>query len=330
MATLPICDELCISVNSPDWEPMFILRCQREITEDLRLAREINALCARVTAIVDERDNFVDELDILVGRSVPDKMAEFIKQTQGKDILNLMKLQILGREFEFRAREKGHFHQEVEGEHGLLIVVDWCDKTALLEDCEERGLFVGFYFVVSPASLILIGCAVVVGLVGGVAIFQEEEDVVSGEKKVRGAIPKESLMWPLNFVGRRYLKKGPVMIVASAVNLMACDQMAGPSFQGGYLLEVFDLYFSSGALSSVRISKRESACSELREAIRMRDEYMNELQMLGSSEELLEGIEIMRCMQFDDMEKASRLLLMAREIQTKVHEKNSFIRKLRL
>ncbi|GJV90906.1 hypothetical protein Tco_1538719, partial [Tanacetum coccineum] len=70
--------------------------------------------------------------------------------------------------------------------------------------------------------------------------------------------------------------------------------------------------------------------SELREAVRMRYEYMNELQMLGSSEELLEGIEIMRRMQFDDMEKASRLLLMAREIQTKVHEKNSFIRKLRL
>ncbi|GJR19705.1 hypothetical protein Tco_0968232 [Tanacetum coccineum] len=52
----------------------------REISEDLRLAREINALCARVTAIIDERENFVNELDILVGRSVPSKMAEFMKQ----------------------------------------------------------------------------------------------------------------------------------------------------------------------------------------------------------------------------------------------------------
>ncbi|GJT71921.1 hypothetical protein Tco_1031207 [Tanacetum coccineum] len=52
--------------------------------------------------------------------------------------------------------------------------------------------------------------------------------------------------------------------------------------------------------------------------------------MLDSSEEVLEGIEIMRRMQLGDMEKASRLLLMAREIQTKVHEKNSFILKLRL
>ncbi|GJV66480.1 hypothetical protein Tco_1481989 [Tanacetum coccineum] len=47
-------------------------------TEDLRLAREINALCARVTAIIDERENFVDELDILVGRSVP---AELVANT---------------------------------------------------------------------------------------------------------------------------------------------------------------------------------------------------------------------------------------------------------
>ncbi|GJW08078.1 hypothetical protein Tco_1570501 [Tanacetum coccineum] len=69
--------------------------------------------------------------------------------------------------------------------------------------------------------------------------------------------------------------------------------------------------------------------SELTEAVRMRDEYMNELQMFDNCEEILESIEIMRRMQLDDMEKASRLMLMAREIQNKVHEKNSFIVKLR-
>ncbi|GKG65242.1 hypothetical protein Tco_0671431, partial [Tanacetum coccineum] len=37
----------------------------------------------------------------------------------------------------------------------------------------------------------------------------------------------------------------------------------------------------------------------------MRDEYMNELQMLDSSDEILEGIEIMRRIQLDDIEKAS-------------------------
>ncbi|GJT65073.1 hypothetical protein Tco_1016553 [Tanacetum coccineum] len=86
-----------------------------EISEDLRMAREINALCARATAIVDERESFVDELDMLAGRPVPGKMAEFMRQVQGKDISNLMKLQILKREFEPRAQEKGVFIEKLKG-----------------------------------------------------------------------------------------------------------------------------------------------------------------------------------------------------------------------
>nr|GFD26267.1 hypothetical protein [Tanacetum cinerariifolium] len=48
----------------------------------------------------------------------------FIKQVQGKDIPNLMKLQILGREFELRAQVKGIF--EAEGKLRLLSVVVLC------------------------------------------------------------------------------------------------------------------------------------------------------------------------------------------------------------
>ncbi|GJU92565.1 hypothetical protein Tco_1317321 [Tanacetum coccineum] len=47
--------------------------------------------------------------------------------------------------------------------------------------------------------------------------------------------------------------------------------------------------------------------SELREAVRMRDEYMNELYMLDNFEEVVESIEIMRRMQLYNIEKASRL-----------------------
>ncbi|GKA33002.1 hypothetical protein Tco_0719369 [Tanacetum coccineum] len=96
---------------------------EKEITEDLRLAREINALCARVTAIVDEREMFVDELDMLAGKHVPDKMVEFMKQVQGKDIPNLMKLQILKREFELRAQEKGIFIKKLKGNLDFLILM---------------------------------------------------------------------------------------------------------------------------------------------------------------------------------------------------------------
>nr|GEV29778.1 hypothetical protein [Tanacetum cinerariifolium] len=59
----------------------------------------------------------------------------------------------------------------------------------------------------------------------------------------------------------------------------------------------------------------------------IRDQF--ELQISDMSKEVLESIEILRLMQVDDIEKASHLALMAREIHDKVYEKNTFITKLR-
>ncbi|GKC68426.1 hypothetical protein Tco_1101024 [Tanacetum coccineum] len=92
MEALPICDELRRSVNSSDWESQFILRCHREISNDVRLGTKINALYAHLTVIVDERVNFFNELDMLAPEFVPVKMAELMKQIHNKDIRNLLKL----------------------------------------------------------------------------------------------------------------------------------------------------------------------------------------------------------------------------------------------
>ncbi|GJT05920.1 hypothetical protein Tco_0840382 [Tanacetum coccineum] len=81
-----------------------------------REAKErINTLCDTLTDVIDERWSFVGELDMLAYKFVLGKMAEFMKETQDKDILNLMKLQILGREFELRACEKDLFIQKLKG-----------------------------------------------------------------------------------------------------------------------------------------------------------------------------------------------------------------------
>ncbi|GJR46960.1 hypothetical protein Tco_1315063, partial [Tanacetum coccineum] len=53
------------------------------------------------------------------------------------------------------------------------------------------------------------------------------------------------------------------------------------------------------------------------EAVRMRDEYMKELQTISRSDAVGESVEIMRRMQVDDMEAASHLMLMATEMQMK-------------
>ncbi|GJZ41363.1 hypothetical protein Tco_0588249 [Tanacetum coccineum] len=72
----------------------------RAAVEDGSLAREINGLCDGLTARIEEREYFIEELDTLADLFVPDKMAEFLKETQDKDRNRLMRLQILGREFE--------------------------------------------------------------------------------------------------------------------------------------------------------------------------------------------------------------------------------------
>nr|GEY60042.1 hypothetical protein [Tanacetum cinerariifolium] len=65
MAALPICDELRRSVDSTDWEPQFIYYCERSKLDDIRLARQINALCDTLTCVIDERRAFIEELELL-------------------------------------------------------------------------------------------------------------------------------------------------------------------------------------------------------------------------------------------------------------------------
>nr|GEX28562.1 hypothetical protein [Tanacetum cinerariifolium] len=54
--------------------------------DEMDRCNQINALCTRLTVIVDERVNFVNELDMLAPEFVSVKMAELIKQIQDKDI----------------------------------------------------------------------------------------------------------------------------------------------------------------------------------------------------------------------------------------------------
>nr|GEW98829.1 hypothetical protein [Tanacetum cinerariifolium] len=100
-----------------------------------------------------------------------------------------------------------------------------------------------------------------------------------------------------------------------------CEQMRGISCQ---------CCFGEKLLKIQKMLDYRRLSSELREAVRMRDGYINELQICDNYDEVLESIEIIKSTPLDDTEKASRLILMAREIQTKVHEKNKLIMRLRL
>ncbi|GJS03562.1 hypothetical protein Tco_0320070 [Tanacetum coccineum] len=57
---------------------------------------------------------------MLAYKFVPGKMTDFMKEMQDKDIPNLMKLQILGREFELRAHEKDLFIEKLKDGYGAF------------------------------------------------------------------------------------------------------------------------------------------------------------------------------------------------------------------
>ncbi|GJT88912.1 hypothetical protein Tco_1070629 [Tanacetum coccineum] len=112
MEGLPRCAKLQRSANTLSWEEAMILYCRRSIIEDSRLAKETNRLCGEV---VEERAQFIQELDALLERLVPEKMVEFLRETQSKDTERMLQLQISGRESELRAREKEIFIRKLKG-----------------------------------------------------------------------------------------------------------------------------------------------------------------------------------------------------------------------
>nr|GEW96594.1 hypothetical protein [Tanacetum cinerariifolium] len=89
------------------------------------------------------------------------------------------------------------------------------------------------------------------------------------------------------------------------------------------------LFWRKIAKDLVKIEDYFKLSDELRIGVDMGGGYISELQISDMSKEVLKSIEILRLMQVHDMEKASCLAFMARKIQVKVYEKNTFIVKLR-
>ncbi|GKB17595.1 hypothetical protein Tco_0851518 [Tanacetum coccineum] len=106
----------------------------------------------------------VHKIEFFVGKLMRDargKMVEFMKEMQDKDISNLMKLQILGREFELRACEKDLFIQK-------LKVDCWM----------KRALFVDFPCAISVSSFFFVASVIVLWL--GAVVYADADDGVPG------------------------------------------------------------------------------------------------------------------------------------------------------
>ncbi|GJY45589.1 hypothetical protein Tco_0434652 [Tanacetum coccineum] len=78
-----------------------------------------------------------------------------------------------------------------------------------------------------------------------------------------------------------------------------------------------------------KIEEYRRLCIELRANMRLRNDYISELRLYRSCDDVLGSIAMLRTMQSDDSENAARLLSLARETQRKVDEKTAFIRRIR-
>ncbi|GJT10191.1 hypothetical protein Tco_0857233 [Tanacetum coccineum] len=115
MGRSPKCDELRQSANSTEWEDMFILYCRRAVVVDMRLAGAVSKLCREITVVNRGKDQFVEELDTLVGWFMSEKTSQFVKETQTKDMEKMIELHVVAREFQLRAREKKVFIEKLKG-----------------------------------------------------------------------------------------------------------------------------------------------------------------------------------------------------------------------
>nr|GEW79155.1 hypothetical protein [Tanacetum cinerariifolium] len=401
MAALPICDELRRSVGKSNCEPQFILRCHREISEDLRLEREINALCMRSTAIVDEREVFANELDMLAGKYVSDKMGEFTKHVQNKDIPNFMKLQIIRREFELKAQENELFIKKLkEGGVGSVVVV--MAESSFFVGCTSegwRGIVeiivsamvsstsgggVSTHMVILVSLSIFVLYTVVYYLTLRVKsmdrrplitklrykadlsnwpdvltyfcreaadedrniatklnrlreemliIYEKRRNLVDELRSIRGIIVvQKAAEFVVDTVRKDNVQVAQLREVGCAHGMPMLQELAGAADSTEIKDQLSVLFRREVKEESQKMHDYRRLSDELRESFMMRYAYIEEfqrLQMYGCSDEVTESIEILKSMQVDDMEKASRLILMARDIQNIVYEKYNFIMKLR-
>nr|GEX29190.1 hypothetical protein [Tanacetum cinerariifolium] len=94
---------------------VIVFGCHWSIVEDYRIARQINGAAAEVNNVNIQKERFIEELETLGTRYVPEKMAEFLREIQRKDDKTVANMRILTGEMELNVRKKDVFIKKLEG-----------------------------------------------------------------------------------------------------------------------------------------------------------------------------------------------------------------------
>nr|GEX88114.1 hypothetical protein [Tanacetum cinerariifolium] len=78
--------------------------------QDYGIARQINMMAAEVNNVNIQRERFIEKLETLGTRYVPEKMAEFLREIQRKDDETVANLRILMGGDGIKCSQKGFVH----------------------------------------------------------------------------------------------------------------------------------------------------------------------------------------------------------------------------
>ncbi|GKC35955.1 hypothetical protein Tco_1048339 [Tanacetum coccineum] len=108
--------ELRDSAQSNNWSDVLSLYFWRAKEADLRMARMINNVSVKLSAVIEEYQLFTQELEASPGWVVnKDRSIEYLQELVQRDEEMVQRLQALEREVEERADEKMLFIEKLKG-----------------------------------------------------------------------------------------------------------------------------------------------------------------------------------------------------------------------
>lgn len=114
MSRYPKCDQLRAQANSRSWSEILVCYCRQSSIENIQIAQQLNAVCARLAGVKRERCALILELET-VGNTYAQKTAEYLREVEAKDEEKVTQMRILVAELELNARNNDVFIMKLQG-----------------------------------------------------------------------------------------------------------------------------------------------------------------------------------------------------------------------
>ncbi|GJY36479.1 hypothetical protein Tco_0421857 [Tanacetum coccineum] len=293
MAWLPNCEELERVVGGRNWLDMMIVYFDEYVYEHQEFTHRLNGLIGEINEAWQIGWILFKNFGVWRINALCDTLTTVIDERWAF----IGELEMLA--YTFVPGKMAEFMKEIQDKDIPNLM-----KLQILGNCwSKRALFADVHRCLSDSSLFFAASVTVLWLVAADA----EEGV-----------PDMSLMW--NIVDQRKIANTSTPLLQELARAADSDDIRD---------RLLVLLTREVADDTEKMENYRQLSGQLRNGVRMRDIYIRELWTSDMSDEVVKSIEILKRMQLDDMEKTSRLLLMAREIQSKVFEKNIFIARLR-